>query len=227
MMKTGIHQRATYTENKRFYEQPLSSGKKNMKIEEIIIVEGRDDTAAVKRAVDAETIETHGFGMSDEMWTQIEKAHENRGIIVFTDPDRAGENIRRRIVSRFPDARQAFLPRDQAFKKNKIGVENASPEAIREALNKARSGGGEGPGRREGNEPEAHQAGSGSPLFTMWDMDAAGLRGAGSRKRREALAAAIGIGYGNSKAMLSKLNAFGINREEFYEAVRSIDNQMD
>ena len=210
-----------------------------MKIKEIIVVEGRDDTAAVKRAVDAETIETHGFGMSDEMWTQIEKAHENRGIIVFTDPDRAGENIRRKIVSRFPDAGQAFLPQDQAYKKDDIGVENASPEAIREALRKARSAAlvspGQAPdaagppeaGRKDRTGPDARLSGSAGPVFTMRDMDAAGLRGAGSRERREALAAAVGIGYGNSKAMLSKLNAFGISREEFYAAVRSIDDQMD
>ena len=38
-----------------------------IKIEEIIVVEGRDDTAAIKRAVTAQTIETHGFGMNKEM----------------------------------------------------------------------------------------------------------------------------------------------------------------
>ena len=42
------------------------------KIREVIIVEGRDDTAAVLRAVDAQTIETHGFGMSDR---KIGRAH--------------------------------------------------------------------------------------------------------------------------------------------------------
>ena len=35
------------------------------KIEEIIVVEGRDDTAAIRRAVDAVTIETHGFGIRE------------------------------------------------------------------------------------------------------------------------------------------------------------------
>ena len=42
-------------------------------IREVIIVEGRDDTAAVRRALDAETIETHGFGMSEEMWARMGK----------------------------------------------------------------------------------------------------------------------------------------------------------
>ena len=39
-----------------------------MRIKEIIVVEGRDDTAAINRAVEAETIETHGFGMLKEEW---------------------------------------------------------------------------------------------------------------------------------------------------------------
>ena len=34
-----------------------------LKIKEAIVVEGRDDTIAVKRAVDGLTIETHGFGI--------------------------------------------------------------------------------------------------------------------------------------------------------------------
>ena len=34
-------------------------------IKEAIIVEGRDDTAAIRRAVSAMTIETHGFGMPE------------------------------------------------------------------------------------------------------------------------------------------------------------------
>ena len=38
------------------------------KIKEVIVVEGRDDTLAVSKAVDAVTVETHGFGMRNEMW---------------------------------------------------------------------------------------------------------------------------------------------------------------
>lgn len=83
-----------------------------MKIKEIIIVEGRDDTAAINRAVEADTIETHGFGMSSAMWKELETAAKSRGIIVFTDPDHAGEQIRRKIKARFPECREAFC-RDQ------------------------------------------------------------------------------------------------------------------
>lgn len=61
-----------------------------MKIKETIIVEGRDDTAAIKRSVDALTIETHGYGIRQETWELIARAEAGTGIIVFTDPDHAG-----------------------------------------------------------------------------------------------------------------------------------------
>ena len=65
-------------------------------IKEVIVVEGRDDTNAINRAVRAVTIETHGFGISKETWEKIAAAYENKGIIIFTDPDHAGEEIRKR-----------------------------------------------------------------------------------------------------------------------------------
>ena len=107
-------------------------------IKEIIVVEGRDDEAAVKRAVEAETIATHGFGIRQETFTRIEKAYKERGIIIFTDPDFAGEKIRKRLSERFPEGKHAFLPREEALKDGDVGIENANPESIREALNKAK-----------------------------------------------------------------------------------------
>ena len=92
-------------------------------IDEIIVVEGRDDTAAVLRAVDAATIETHGYGIRPSTWEVIDKAYESKGIIIFTDPDTAGEQIRRRLSERYPDAKHAFLDRGLAEKDGDIGIE--------------------------------------------------------------------------------------------------------
>ncbi len=188
-----------------------------IRIEEIIIVEGRDDTAAVKRAVKANTIETHGFGMSDEMWRQADTAYKNRGIIVFTDPDRAGENIRRKLKERYPGCKEAFLPQSKALKNGDLGIENADPESIAEALLKAKHG----KSTSKNNACEAK-------IFTAEDMESNGLSsGAGSRKKREKIGAVLGIGYGNTKAFLAKLNGYGITREEFYGAIRSIGDTWD
>lgn len=176
------------------------------KIEQVLIVEGRDDTCAVNRAVDAMTIETHGFGMSGEMWQRIDRAYRTSGIIILTDPDRAGENIRKKILERYPDAGQAFLPRNKALKKSNIGVENAKPEDIAEAIEKALKN------MRSQKRAEA------SDTFTTEDMDRFGLSGGpGASERRARLGDALGIGYGNGKTFLKRLNAFGITREEFEE----------
>lgn len=192
-----------------------------IKIEEIIVVEGRDDTAAIKRAVTAQTIETHGFGMNEEMWKRIDRAYKSCGVVLFTDPDRAGENIRRKIKERYPLCKEAFLPRREAVKKGNLGIENAAPEAIVEALLKTRS-------IKSAGLPDEDAEEKGARLFTVRDMDSNGLSsGKGSRKKREKIGEMLGIGYGNAKTFLSKLNGYGVTREEFYGAVQSIGDTRD
>ena len=94
-------------------------------IKEIIVVEGRDDTAAVKRAVEAEIIETHGWGITEETLERIKLASERKGIIIFTDPDYPGEKIREIVAGVAKGCRHAFLPKDKALKDGDVGIENA------------------------------------------------------------------------------------------------------
>ncbi len=170
-------------------------------IQEIIVVEGRDDQAAVKRAIDAQTIATHGFGISRDTWELIEKAYKEKGIIIFTDPDFAGEEIRRRIKERCPEAKEAFLDRKAATKAGDIGIENASPGDILEALEKAQC-----------------TKTTLEILYTQDDLRKYGLSGGpGSKDRRIRLGKVLGIGYGNGAAFLNKLNRYGIPREKFEE----------
>ena len=218
-------------------------------IAEVIVVEGRDDTAAIRRAVRAVTIETHGFGISKSTWEKIERAYHDYGIIVFTDPDHAGEDIRRKILGKFPDAKQAFLSREKATEKTKsvraeedvnkarpdIGIENASPEDIREALEKAKARVVVPQEELEGERSTEDSARSTSQrtgvrprscathTFTMSDIDSAGLSGGeGARERREKLGDILGIGYANAKGLLYKLNTLGIEKENFEEALRKL-----
>ncbi|MGN1386333.1 MAG: ribonuclease M5, partial [Bacillus sp. (in: firmicutes)] len=110
-----------------------------MKIKEIIVVEGKDDTTAIKRALNADTIETNGSAVGDAVIEQIRLAQETRGVIIFTDPDYPGERIRHIVSEKVPGCKHAFLPKAEARPKNGkgIGVEHASPEAIRIALKEA------------------------------------------------------------------------------------------
>lgn len=177
-------------------------------IKEVIVVEGRDDIAAVKRAVEAEVIAVGGFGINKNVIDRIKEAQKRQGVIVLTDPDFAGEKIRRIISKRVPDAKHAFIAREDGTKDGDIGVENASPEVILKALESAKA---EEKVRRE--------------EFTTQDMVFFKLIGdEKAKERRQLLGKELGIGYGNGNQFLSRLNNYGITKEEFVEAIKKLEN---
>ncbi|WP_195576812.1 ribonuclease M5 [Paenibacillus sp. 1001270B_150601_E10] len=177
-------------------------------IREVIVVEGRDDTVAIKRAVDADTIETGGSALNEMTFKRIALAQDRRGVIIFTDPDFAGERIRKAVAQRVPGCKHAFITKKEALAKGDIGVENASPEAIRHALANVRT---------EMPSP------AGQPL-TWGDLIEAGLTAhTGSSERRMRLGEILGIGYCNAKQFLKRCTAFQITREEFEEALDKLD----
>jgi len=174
-------------------------------LKEVLIVEGKSDTAAVKRAVEADCIETGGFHFSKNTLANIAAAYKKRGIIILTDPDSAGENIRNFLSKKFPQAKHAYIPRDEATANNDVGIEQAAPESIRRALSKVRT--------LEINPSEE---------FTAAEMIKFGLAGgANSSKLRDKIGAALGIGYGNVKTFVKRLNNYGVTRAEFIEAVNN------
>lgn len=178
-----------------------------MMLKEVIVVEGRDDLYAVKRAVDADVIVTNGFKLNRDTIALIQMAQKKRGVIVLTDPDYAGEMIRRRISSLVKGVKHAFIPKGEAILNDDVGVENASPESIIKALEKARAE------RIERDD-----------LFTMEDMiDANLVGGERASKRRAKLGAILGIGYANAGQFLKRLNSYDISRQEFIEALKNLD----
>ena len=173
-------------------------------LKEVIIAEGKQDIVAIKRAVDAEVIITGGFALNKNTLEKIRIAYEQRGIIILTDPDKAGENIRKYLSERFPQAKHAFVPRAAATANNDIGVEQASPEAIREALSKLHT-----------------QMQQSSNEFGMPDLLRYGLVGdCESSTRRDLLGSKLGIGYTNAKQFIYRLNNYGISRAEFEQAAK-------
>lgn len=175
-------------------------------IKEVIVVEGRDDITAVKRALDCELIATGGFGFPKGVMERIKTAQKKKGVIIFTDPDFAGEKIRKTISAQIPECKHAFLPREEAIKDGDIGIENASPESILVALEMVRT-----ETKDERNE------------FSQRDLVKYGLLGGeNSSEKRDLVGRQLGIGYGNSKQFLNRLNHYGVTREEFESAVEKI-----
>lgn len=175
-------------------------------IKEVIVVEGKNDAAAVNRAVKADIITTSGFGLTKQTIELIRKAQQNQGVIVLTDPDFMGEKIRKIISDKVKGVKNAFIPAEDAKFENDIGVENAAPAAILKALSMAKA---------ESIEKRIE--------FTTIDMVRFGLVGIPeSQARRRKLGAAFGIGYGNAKQFVNRLNIYGISREEFEAACNGL-----
>lgn len=175
-------------------------------IKETIVVEGKDDITNIKLALDCELIATNGLAFGKDLIEKLKEIDKRCGIIIFTDPDFAGKKIRAKISKEIPNAKHAYLDRKKAIKKGDLGVENASKEDIIEALKNAHASTCT---KRE--------------EFTMKDLLENNLTlTKDSRNRREKLGDILSIGYFNSKQLLSKLNSFGISREEFEKAVEKI-----
>ena len=176
-------------------------------VRQVIVVEGRYDKAAVLRAVDAAVVETGGFhGLNDRQTLQyLRKLARERGVILLTDSDGAGQLIRGRLRGLLGEAEvlSAYIPdvygkerrKAKPSKEGKIGVEGMPPEVILAALKRAGADFGEG-GRRRGG-------------ITKADLYALGLSGGGgSGDRRLALQSALGFPQRlSANGFLDALNA--------------------
>ena len=185
---------------------------KMKKIKEIIVVEGKDDTKQIQRAVDADTFETNGSALSSSDIEQLKKLQKTRGLIIFTDPDFNGERLRKMISQAIPGVKHAFIRRDQGIPTEahgSLGVEHATQKTILNALDSLYT------------EVEAQE-----PIFDRRDMvDADLVSGPAARSRRERLGQLLGIGYGNGKQMLKRLNVFRITRDQFERAVQQMNQE--
>ncbi len=185
----------------------------NVKIKEVIVVEGRDDTTKILQAINADTIETNGSAINDTIIKQIKHAKDKRGIIIFTDPDYPGDRIRHIIDQAVPGCKHAFLTQHEARAKHpnnkSLGIEHASPETIRKALADVYE------------LKEAHA----SEIAKENVINSGLIGGAQAKKRRERLGELLQIGHTNGKQLLKRLSMFEITKEEFDNALAQIQRE--
>lgn len=178
-----------------------------MKIKEIIVVEGRDDTNRVKEALLCDTFETNGSAITKEKIERLKILAKNRGIIVLTDPDYAGKRIRSIIEKNIPTAKHAYIsPKKAVDKKGKIGIEAAAKEDILLALEKCYT-----PNYDESSEITKE-------LLLSYDL----LGGSSSKFLRDQLCEKLGIEYCNGKQLLNKLQMYSITKQILVEKIKEI-----
>ncbi|MBO5727161.1 MAG: DUF4093 domain-containing protein [Oscillospiraceae bacterium] len=120
-----------------------------LRIREAIVVEGRYDKNTLSQLVDTLILETAGFGIfkNEEQLALLRRVAQQRGLIVFTDPDGAGFVIRNHIKSALPahQLKHAYVPdvmgkerrKSHPGKEGKLGVEGMSPAVLEQALRRA------------------------------------------------------------------------------------------
>ena len=172
-------------------------------IHEIIVVEGRHDTQQLKKYFDCETIETGGSSIDDKVIEQIRHAASRQGVIVFTDPDTPGNQIRHIINQHVPNCKNAFVDKHHARTEKKVGIEHADKDTLWNALQ---------------NVVTITNTPKGS--LTMSDLFELGLSGqSDSAELRHRVGEYYHIGDGNAKTMLARLNCLAINKEELREVI--------
>ena len=193
-----------------------------VRIEEVIIVEGRYDKNTLRQVVDAVILETSGFGIfhDKEKRKLFLKLAEQRCLILLTDSDGAGFVIRNYLKSFLPPdkLKQAYIPdlygkekrKASPSKEGKLGVEGMRPEILLEALRRA--------GAHFIGEEKARAA---SEKITKADLYRLGLSGGeGSRQKRIVILNRLELPELLScEAMLDVLNAL-MSRESFFKLCR-------
>ena len=102
---------------------------------EALIVEGRYDKSKLSALTDAIIVTTNGFGIYKDAEKRdfIRKLAKERGIVILTDSDNAGRQIRAYIPDIYGKEKRKAAP----SKEGKLGVEGISSEILLEILKEA------------------------------------------------------------------------------------------
>ena len=103
-------------------------------IDGVLIVEGKDDVSYLSSFVNALFFTTSGYDINQEKIAFLLKATKVNKLIIFTDPDEAGERIRNVIKTQIPGVFEAKCQKIIRKNKKKSGIAEMEKVAVLEAL---------------------------------------------------------------------------------------------
>ncbi len=176
-------------------------------MEKIYVVEGTHDESILKQIdTQIKTISVGGSEIKKDVIEFLKAQQEKFEIVLFLDPDHAGERIRNILSQKLKKVSHIFLDKKKSISKNgkKIGVEHASLEDIKNALN------------HEIKEQESKSD------LTLTFFESIGLTGKkNSKVLRLELATHFHIGYVNTKTLLKRLSWLNINQQQIKELLNA------
>lgn len=120
-----------------------------IRIQEVIVAEGKYDVARLRTVVDTLILDTAGFGIfkDRDKLTLLRTLAKTRGLLVLTDSDSAGFVIRNYLNGAIPpeQIRHAYIPavkgkekrKPKASKEGLLGVEGVDAAVIEQAIRRA------------------------------------------------------------------------------------------
>lgn len=192
-----------------------------LKIKEAVIVEGRYDKLKLSNLLDTLIVETGGFHIykDKEKLKFIKKLAKERGIIVLTDSDHSGFQIRGYLSSGIPkeQIKHLYIPdvfgkekrKDKPSKEGKLGVEGIDDETL---LNLFKS-----------NGISADFVTKEDPVtsYDLYDLGLSGVDGA-KQKKKKLLKALDLPEFLSSSSLLSYINS-SMTRQAFISLVKEIE----
>ena len=177
-----------------------------IKIDRVVIVEGKYDQVKLASLIDGVIIKTDGFRIykDKEKAAMIRALGAKKGLLILTDSDHAGFQLRGYIrnIAKGADIKQVYIPqikgkehrKAKAGKEGLLGVEGMDAGLLRELLKKA--------GVETGDAEERR-------LITKLDFFEDGFSGGtGASEKRAALLSFLGLpAYLTANALLEIINS--------------------
>ena len=172
----------------------------------IFVVEGRNDASRLKQIYpDITIITTNGSAINPDSVEVLKELDQTHDIVLFLDPDHAGERIRRLLGKSLTHVYHAFLNQEDAHSKNgkKIGVEHASADDIMLALKDIQN---------------VHYDSTSDVTHSfLHEMKLTG--NLNSKKIRNHLSGILKIGHVNGKTLYQRLKLFNISKKQIVEVL--------
>lgn len=173
-----------------------------MKERPVIVVEGKSDVQRLENLINADFVICNGSAVDQKTIDYIKKLSLTRNVIIFTDPDYPGMQIRNKISQQVANISHAFVDRNKASNGKKLGIAECEKEELLRALS------------------DYVTFAEKKENISMQDFIDLGLNGhPNSSSLRNKVAEKLSLGYGNAKTILKRINMSNITYQELKEAI--------
>ena len=171
----------------------------------VFVVEGKTDVNKLTNIIDADFVVCNGAAISKETINYIKELVKTRKVVVLTDPDFPGLQIRNKIEREVPGVYHAYVDRKKASNGKKLGVAECQIDEIKRAIE---------------NYVYYDIQNSVKPQITMKDMVELELTGSEkASKNREIVSNYFHTGFSNAKTLMKHLNMLGVTLEQIKEVL--------